>query len=468
MPPSPREWLPEDHLAYQISDVVGQLDMSPFLAGYSSDGRGAPAFSPALLTSLLLYGWCRHVYSSRKLAALCLEDVGARVIAAGHCPDHRSINLFRLRHGKALSALFEQSVRLCQRAGMVSLAHVAVDGSKIEASASKRKAMSYGRMAEEETRLQAEIDGYFRRAQEEDAAEDALFGPKESGPKMPDELRRRESRIAKIRAAKAALEAEAQAAAEVKQQARARKEALSDEPLRGRQPRIDPEPKGSAQRSFTDPDSRIMKGAGGDFLQAYNGQASVDGDHQVIVACALSQEANDKRLLETMVAQTIAQTGFKPDKLLADPGYWSEGNAAAMAALGVEALIPPDRERCGTPSDPAPALSAESLAALGAKERMRHSISTKEGREAYRRRKFIVEPVFGQAKGCAGSPGHLGFLRRGLVKCTEEWRWLCARHNIMKYIRFRRSQSQPPAALKVSPSPGRAPSCAFRTVPMAL
>ena len=235
-PPSPRDWLPEDHLAYQVLDVISQLDMSLFLAGYSTDGRGAPAYSPVLMTSVLLYGWCRHVYSSRKLEALCYEDVGARVIAAGHQPDHQSINLFRLHHGAALSALFEQSVSLCRRAGMVSLVHVAIDGTKVEASASKRKAMSYGRMVEEETRIQAEIDGYLRRAREEDAAEDALFGPDQSGPRLPDELRCRENRLAKIREAKAALEAEAQAAAQAKQRSARTKKRVQVDHCQGASP----------------------------------------------------------------------------------------------------------------------------------------------------------------------------------------------------------------------------------------
>ena len=468
LPPSPRDWLPEDHLAYQVLDVVSQLDTSLFLTGYSTDGRGAPAYSPIMLTSLLLYGWCRHVYSSRKIEALCHDDVGARVIAAGHQPDHRSINLFRLRHGEALSALFKQSVSLCQRAGMVSLVHVAFDGSKAEASASKRKAMSYGRMVEEEARLQAEIDGYLRRAQEEDATEDALFGPDQSGPKLPDELRRRETRLSKIREAKTALEAEAQSAAEAKQKERTDKESGSDAPLRGPKPKIDPVPKDSAQRSFTDPDSRIMKGADGAFVQAYNGQAGVDEDHQVIVACELSQDANDKRLLLPLVKQTIANTGARPDSGLADPGYYSEENVTGMDALGVKAFIPPDKERCGTPDNPAPALSEEEFAALSTKEKMRHVISTAEGRDAYRRRKRIVEPVFGQMKGSAGNPGFLGFLRRGLTKCTEEWHWLCARHNIMKYIRFRRAQKSPPAALKATQLTSRGRDCASRTVPMAI
>lgn len=468
MPPSPRDWLPEDHLAYQVLDVVSLLDMRPFLSGYSTDGRGAPAYPPKMLTTLLLYGWCLHVYSSRKLEALCRNDVGARVIVAGHEPDHRSINLFRLRHGEALSDLFEQSVRLCERTGMVGMVNLAIDGSKIEASASKRKAMSYGRMVEEEGRLKAEIAGYLQRAQEEDAAEDVLFGPDEAGPKLPDELRRRKSRLAKICEAKAVLEAEAQAAAEAAEKARADKEAQSDKPLVGRKPNIDPAPKDSAQRSFTDPDSRIMKGADGAFLQAYNAQAAVDEKNQVILACGLTQNANDKRMLTPMVEQAIAQMGAKPDAVLADPGYYSEENVAAMDAMGVKALIPPDKERCGTPTNPAPTMSEEAFALLTTKEKMRYLISTTEGRDAYRRRKGIVEPVFGQIKGSAGNPGYLGFLRRGLTKCAEEWHWVCARHNIMKYIRFKTAQNSPPRPEKRTRSARRGSDCAYRTLQMPI
>jgi transposase len=467
-PPSPQDWLPKDHLAYQVLDIVSELDMGPFKASYSADGRGAPAYSPVMMVTLLLYGWCRHVYSSRKVAALCVDDLGARVIAAGNEPDYRSINVFRLRHGAALKALFEQSVHLCQRAGMVSLVHVAVDGSKVEANASKRKAMSYGRMVQEESRLQTEIDEFFRRAQEEDAAEDALYGSDESGPKVPDELCRRESRLAKIREAKAALEAEAKAAVEAKQKERADKEANSDKPLPGAKPNLDPTPKPTAQRSFTDPDSRIMKGADGAFLQAYNGQAAVDEDHQVIVGCVLTQDSNDKRQFVPLVEQTIACTGAKPNVAMADPGFFSAENVTETEALGITVLIPPDKQRHGTPDNPPPVLSAEELFALPVIERMRYAISTREGRDSYRRRKSIVEPVFGQAKGSAGNPGFVGFLRRGLMKCTEEWHWLCTRHNLMKYIRYRIEQQAPPKPPRTTKTTSRRPGCASLTIPMAI
>ena len=466
-PSNPRDWLREDHLSYFVQDVVSQLDMHKFDTRKSIDRRGAPSYSPIMMTTLLLYGWCRHVYSSRKLAALCHEDVGARVLTADNFPDHRSINLFRLRHQEALNDLFKQSVRLCQRAGMVSLIEVAVDGTKIEANASKRKAMSYARLLEEETRLSAEIDGYLKRAAEEDAAEDKLFGVEESGPQLHPELKRRSDRLARIRDAKSALEDEAQAKADAKQKEREAKEAQSDKPLRGPKPKNDPTPKDTAQRSFSDPESRIMKGGSGEFIQAFNGQAAVDGDHQVIVGCALTQQSNDKQQLTPLIEETISQTGCKPSTVLADPGYYSESNVDSMEAMNIHPLIPPDKERCGTPEAPAAELSDDELAKLSTIERVRHNISTAKGRDAYRRRKVIVEPVFGQMKGSAGNPGCLGFLRRGYDKCNAEWHWLCARHNIMKYIRFKRAQEPPDTKLRTRVSKQQRPTNASLSLQMA-
>jgi transposase len=439
-PPSPQDWLPEDHLAYRVIDVVNEFDLSAFFSSYGKDGRGAPGFSPVLMCTLLLYAWIRKVYSSRKVSALCRDDVGGRVIGSGYLPDHRTINNFRLRHQAALNDFFKQSVKLCQRAGMIDQNESALDGSKIAANASKRKAMSYERMVAEEARLQAEIDGYFKRAAEEDAAEDAEHGPDNAGPTISEELKRRQSRIAKIREAKAALEAEAKAAAEAKQKERAEKEAKAaqaGQKVRGKQPTHNPEPKSTAQRSFTDPESRIMKGGNGSFMQAYNAQAVVNGKAQVVTACGVSQQPADVVHFADMLDGVKANTGEFPKTVLADPGYFSEENMTAAADRGVTALIPPDRQRHGSPSEPVEELSDEELAALPAIERMRHLVSTQAGRDAYRKRKGIVEPVFGQIKGGTGNPGFLGFLRRGFEKCSAEWQWACAAHNIQKYIRFK-------------------------------
>jgi transposase len=440
LPPSPSDWLPEDHLCYQVIDIVGELDMSDFLAGYGKDGRGAPAFSPYMMVTLLIYGWIRKIYSSRKLAALCRDDVGGRLIGGTYLPDHRTINTFRLRHQKALNGVFKQTVKLCSAAGMLGMTEAALDGSKIAANANKHKAMSYERMVAEEAKLQAEIDGYFKRADEEDAADDAQHGPENAGPPVSDDLKRRQTRMAKIKEAKAALEAEAKAADDAKRQERAEKEAKAAESgkkVRGKQPKYNADPKPTAQRSFTDPESRIMKGGNGSFLQAYNGQAMVDGQAQVIVACALTQEANDAGHFPQMLDESKENLGELPKTVLADPGYYSEENMKAAENRNIEALIPPDRQRHGSPSEPAQELSLEELAALPPIEQMRHRVSTQNGRNAYRKRKAIVEPVFGQIKGSAGNPGFLGFLRRGLDKCSAEWQWLCAAHNIQKYIRHK-------------------------------
>jgi transposase len=444
LPPAPQDWLSEDHLAYAVRDVVQQLDLAAFRSAYSADGRGAPPYDPELLVSLLLYAWCNHIYSSRKIARLCRDELGARFLAAGHTPDHRCINDFRLRHGEALQALFLQSVRLCQEAGMVSLVHVAVDGTKIAANASKHKAMSYGRMEADEVRLTAEIQKMLQRSAAEDAQEDAALGKDQTGSLFTEHIARRQSRLEKLREAKAALEAQAKAAAEAKKAAHEAKEreriAAGKGKLGGNKPR-DPKtakPKAKAQRNFVDPESRIMKDGYGAFLQGYNGQAAVDRDHQVVTACALTNQPTDVPHLQPLMTQSVANTGCRPDTCLADPGYFSAANVTALEAAGIEVLIPPDRQRHGTPAEPAPPLPPEQLASLSIADRMRHQTSTARGRAAYANRKQSVEPAFGQIKGCPGHPGFRQFLRRGLEKCRQEWHWVCAAHNILKYIRLGR------------------------------
>lgn len=442
LPPSPQDWLSEDHLAYAIRDVVQQLDLAAFRSGYSADGRGAPPYDPEMLVSMLVYAWCNHIYSSRKISRLCRDDLGGRFLAAGHTPDHRCINEFRLRHGEALQALFLQSVHLCQEAGMVSLVHLAVDGTKIAANASKHNAMSYGRMETDEARLTTEIEKMLQRSAAEDAREDEEFGKEQPGSLFTEEIARRKGRLEKLREAKAALEAQARAAAEAKKAEREAKEreraAAGKRKLGGKRP-ADPEtvkPKGKAQRNFVDPESRIMKGGDGAFLQGYNGQAAVDRDHQVITACDLTDQAADAPHLAAVVIQSAANTGCHPDTCSADPGYFSAANVAALEGKRIEVLIPPDRQRHGTPAAPAPPLPAEVLASLTVANRMRHQTSTAAGRIAYANRKGSVEPTFGQIKGCPGHPGFRQFLRRGLAKCRQEWHWVCAAHNFLKYTRL--------------------------------
>ncbi|HEY3488663.1 MAG TPA: IS1182 family transposase [Candidatus Deferrimicrobiaceae bacterium] len=468
LPPDPRDWLSADHLAYQVIDIVGELDTSRYFASYGKDGRGAAPYSPLMMVGLLLYAWTRKLYSSRKIAALCRDDLGGRVVCGGCFPDHRTVNSFRMRHQGALNALFKQSVDLCREAGMVGLVEAALDGTKIEASASRRKAMSYSRMVDEEARVQAEIDGYFKRAAEEDAAEDALFGPDGSGLPASGEIERRQNRLAKIRAAKAAIEAEAKAAADTRRRERAETEAAYEAKGRkpcGPPPKIDETPKPTAQRSFTDPECRIMKAANGSYIQAYNAQAVVDGKFQVIVACSLSWQAADVPHLPEMLDQTITNVGV-PNRILADPGYFSEENYAVAEARGVQALIPPDRQRHGTPNSPCSPATPEEEADMDFTERMRRRISTAEGRTAYAKRKGIVEPVFGQTKGCAGHPGYLGFLRRGFEKCSAEWLWVCASHNILKYIRYKTAKAG--GTLVVAPKRANRNECSANRIQFAL
>jgi transposase len=440
LPAAPQDWMPPDHLAYLVRDLVSELDLSDIYHRYKG-ARGAPAFAPKMMVGILLYAWASDIYSSRRIAALCVGDLGGRYLAAGHQPDHRTISTFRLQHGEALAGLFVQSVHLCQEAGMVSLGHVAMDGSKLAANASKHKAMSYGRMTEAEERLTKEIAEYQRRCRVSDAEEDTLFGKDSSGYSLPDELKRRETRLARIRDAKAALEAEARAAAEAKAKERERRKAEDEREggkrRGGRKPK-DPEkatPEERAQRNFTDPESRIMKSGKGEWIQGYNGQAVVDRDHQVIVACELTDMAADAPHFEPMLSQVVQNTGGTPSEVSADAGYFSEANVESQLGSGTQPLIPPDRMKHRR--DTAAGFCIDHLSGaepMSAADFMRLILSTQEGARGYSWRKKTVEPVFGQIKGCPGSPGFCQFLRRGLQKARQEWRFVCAIHNFKKYL----------------------------------
>jgi transposase len=444
LPSAPQDWMPEDHLAYVVRDVVRGLDLAAFHRSYINDPRGAPPFDPAMMVSLLLYSWCSDVYSSRRIAMLCVGDLGGRYLAAGEQPDFRTISGFRLRHGDALADLFVQSVQLCQAAGMVSLGHVAVDGTKLAANASKRKAMSYGRMVRAEADLRAEIAEIQRRSQEEDAREDGLFGKDSIGFDLPKELKFRETRLARILEAKAQLEADARMAAEAKAAERLAKAAEREnerpsndgKPRGGRKPK-DPAaavPKESAQRGFTDPDSRIMKSGTGEWVQGYNAQAAVDRDHQVIVACELTNMAADAPHLQPLMEQVARNTGGVPIEQSADAGYFSAENVQSQSKPYSQPYIPPDRLKHGR--DAVPVFQDTADADLSVGDRMRKLLSTPEGRKAYANRMKTVEPVFGQIKGCPGAPGFRSVLRRGLTKARQEWKWQCATHNLLKYMRL--------------------------------
>ncbi len=442
-PPSLHDWLPEGHLARFLLDVVSALDLSAIYKSYQDkDGRGQAAYAPEMMVRLLLYGYARGVYSSRKIQTRTFEDVAFRYLSGDQHPDHATIAEFRKRHLEALSGLFTQALLLCSEAGLVKLGHVSIDGTKIKANASKHKAMSYKRMNETEARLQQEIDALLAAAEKTDAEEDAQYGKDRHGDELPAELQRRESRLQKIGEAKAALEQEAkekaaQQSAETEQKLaeRAEEERRTGKKKGGRKPGLrDPDqvkPDDTAQRNFTDPESRIMPdGANkGSFVQGYNAQIAVDSASQVIVAAEVTQETNDKKQLLPMIARIAANLEQKPEKVSADAGYFSEANVTDELVKDVDLYVATGRDKHGgaveTSSDPPPADASP-------QEAMRHKLRTEAGRAVYKMRKAIVEPVFGQIK---EQRGFRRFSLRGKENVSREWKLVCATSNLLKLFR---------------------------------
>jgi transposase len=442
LPPSLQDWLPEGHLARFVAEVVEALDLSGIYAKYEEgDGRGLAAYDPRMMVRVLIYGYCRGVASSRRIERATYEDVAFRYLAADQHPDHDTIAAFRQEHLANLSRLFVQVLQLCQRAGLVKLGHVALDGTKIQANASKHKAMSYERMGEAEKKLQEEVQALLGEAARVDAEEDGKYGKGKRGDELPAELARREKRLEKIREAKAALEQEAREAAEKKQaeveaqlREREKQERERGRKMGGRPPqapdpeRAQPEPK--AQRNFTDPDSRIMKdGATKEFVQAYNAQAVVDSEAQVIVVAAVTQETNDKKQLVPMLKEVKVQMGSPPQQATADAGYFSEQNVTDSKLQGIDLFVAPDRQKHG---EKRPCTTGPPPPEAGVAEQMRHKLRTAEGQAVYKLRKAVVEPVFGQIK---EGRGFRRFLLRGLVKVQAEWKMICATHNLLKLFR---------------------------------
>ena len=393
LPQALQEWLPEGHLAYFVSDVVDQLDLSGITGRYEAERRGGPPYHPRMMVKVLLYAYCVGVSSSRRIASRFHEDIAFRVLAANNTPDFRTISDFRKDHLEALSGLFLQVLLLCQQTGLVKLGHVALDGTKMPANASKHKAMSYKRMQEKEEQLSAEVAELLRRAQEMDEEEDKRYGKDRRGDELPEELAFREGRLEKIREAMAALEAEAEQAAEAGKT----------------HPGV---PEDKAQRNFTDPESRIMPGPGGkNFLQAYNCQAVVDHEHQVIIAARATNQASDQQQAVAMIQEAIANLGAVPKEMSADAGYYSAPAVADLQDLGVDPYIAPEKTRHGHRPPPAP--RGRIPKALSPRDRMRRKLQTKRGRQRYALRMATVEPVFGQIK---QGRGVRQFLLRGLEK----------------------------------------------------
>jgi transposase len=412
-PPNLKDWLPESHLANFVSDVVDQLDLSEIEAVYEKDTRGQPPYNPRMMTKVLLYGYCTGVFSSRRIQTALIDEVPFRVLAAGNQPDFRTISDFRKIHHHALQALFQQVLRMALEAGAMKLGRVALDGSKIKANASKHKAMSYGRMKEKEDQLRKEVRALLKEADRIDSREDKLYGRDRHGDELPEELRHRETRLAKIREARRALE----------EKAREKAKAEGQDPKTAR-------PADKDQYNFTDSESRLMKGSDG-FVQAYNAQAAVDGTFQLIVGQTVTQDANDKKQLEPMVEIIKAQSGQKPGELLADNGYCSDKNLEYIADKGIDAYIATEKQKHG-PKRVKPKLRPLPPTATLV-DRMRRKLQTKRGAAIYAARKSIVEPVFGQIK---QGRGFRQFLLRGVEKVKSEWALVCLTHNILKMYRI--------------------------------
>jgi len=413
MPASMRDWLPADHLAYFISDMVDQLDLSAIMKRYAGEERGYPPYHPAMMVKVLLYAYCIGVASSRKIEKRLCEDIAFRVLSANNTPDFRTISDFRKDHLKALAGLFLQVLRLCQKAGLVKLGHVALDGTKIKANASKHKAMSYKRMKEEEARLEAEVVELMKKAEAVDEEEDHRYGKDKRGDELPKELAFRESRLKKIREAKEALEEEAKREAGAAASANKKHTGVPDD---------------KAQRNFTDPESHIMPAPGGKhFIQAYNAQAAVDSAHQVIVAAEVTNKPTDRGQSEPMMEVVKVNTGKLPRQMSADAGYFSSDAVKNLTTQGIDVYMPPDKmgHRLTMPPSPRGRIPKS----LSIVDRMRRKLRTKKGKERYGLRKELPEPVFGQIK---QARGFRQFLLRGNDKVSGEWKFICTGHNLLK------------------------------------
>jgi transposase len=427
LPPSVQDYVPRDHLSRLIVALVREeLDLSAIAGSYTSV-LGQPPFDPRMMTALLLHGYASGLYSSRRIAKAAVERADFMMIAAGDPPDFRTISEFRKRHLTALAALFVQVLKLAEKAGLVKLGHVALDGTKIKANASKHKAMSYRHMKKREAEIKAEVDRWLAAAEAADAEEDRRHGQKR-GDEMPAWVADKRKRLKKIRQAKAALEAEAQAAAEAERRHREQTEEqrkVAGRKKNGRTPAPPrPEPDGKAQRNFTDPQSRILKTKDG-YIQGYNAQAAVDGKAQIILAHGLTPGMSDQDQLVPLLEGIKDNLGRIPKQASADAGYCSEANLAALAARGVSAYLATGRAK--HPADAKRTITGPLTKA------MREKLKRAGRRSRYRLRKQIVEPVFGQIK---QARGFRQFLLRGLDKVSAEWALICTAHNLTKLARF--------------------------------
>jgi transposase len=417
-PPSPADWLPEGHLAYFVAETVEELDLSGFLAKYADreDGRGSLAYHPRMLLKVLIYSYAVGIFSSRKIAQNVDDLVALRYLAGGNRPSHRTIARFRQDNVERFEKIFVDVVRVARRAGLVKLGDVAIDGTKIHANASKHKAMSYGRMKTEEAKLRSEIRKITDMANGLDVAEDKEFGPDFRGDELPAELQRRTERKAKIRAAMKELEEEQ--AREDAEEKRGEKQAASGCGPELQRP--NGTPPDDKQYNFTDPESRIMLTGRKSFEQCFNAQAAVDSKEQIIVAVDVSQSASDAKQLLSMTDAVKRNCKSAPTRVLADAGYKSEANFLALEERGIDGCVALGRGE-NLPNDV--------NASKPATRRMARKLRSKRGRAHYKRRKAIVEPVFGWAKHVLG---FRAFLMRGLRKVHGEWNLVCLALNLRR------------------------------------
>ena len=444
LPPSVHDFVPTGHPAHLVRELVrAELDLAAIFEPYEREDRGQPPYHPAMMVALLLYAYTQGVYASRKIARACEERLDVMAVTGMQRPDFRTISDFRKRHLEALTGLFVQVLRLCRKAGLVKLGHVALDGTKLAANASKHKAMSYGRMARAEAALAAEVAGWLARAEREDAADDAAHGPEKRGDELPDWVKDKQARLEHIRAAQAALEAEARADPPPEDAEPGPSSGMSD---RGRPRRLparvgergpnpalsgqsDGAPPARAQRNFTDPDSRVLKTRDG-FVQGYNGQLAVDTAQQIIVAQRLTTNGSDQAGLVPQLEATQAALGRTPREVSADAGFCREANLAVLEERKIRGYLAPGRAAHGAP-DPSgrrPIKPDSRLAKMAAK------LQRAGRRSRYRLRKQTVEPVLGQIK---HARGFRQFLLRGFIKVQAEWALVCTVHNLVKLVAAR-------------------------------
>jgi transposase len=429
LPPSVHDFVPPGHPAHLVRELVrNELDLSAILAEYAEE-RGQPPYHPVMMVTLLLYAFSQGLYASRRIARACEERLDVMAVTGMQRPDFRTISDFRKRHLAALAALFVQVLWLCRQAGLVKLGHVALDGTRLAANASKHKAMSYGRMGRAEAALATEVEGWLAKAAAADAADDAEHGADRRGDELPDWVADKQARRERIRAAKAALEAEARAEPPPPDAEPGASSGMSDH---GRPRRAqDGGPPERAQRNFTDPDSRVLKARDG-FVQGYNGQLAVDAGHQIIVAQRLTTHGSDQAGLVPLVDATVAALGRKPREVSADAGFCREDNLAALAARGIRGYLAPGRAAHGAP-DPSGRRRLQPGTRLAA---MAATLKRAGRRSRYRLRKQTVEPVIGQIK---QARGFRQFLLRGFAKVRHEWALICTAHNLTKLIAARRT-----------------------------